>query len=290
MKYVIAGSTSGTGHAVLKRFALKVDVQDMTCIVRDHSDISVHKELGIKVVQADITNAKSYQKLLDQETVFIDMTHPKYYDVSIRAITEKNVQRAFFITTTGIFSEYNQFSEIYKVNEKRIVDSGITYTILRPSMIYGHLRDRNMSRLIKFLNSYPVFPLFGSGKSLMQPVFVDDLADGIVSAIFSETSENQAYNLCGSNAISYKNLIETILYILDRKVHLLNIPLNIATFGAKLGFFIPKFPITEEQVLRLQEDKVFDISKSISELNYEPREFIDGIAIEINQMRSANLI
>ncbi len=292
MKYFITGCTSGTGNAVIKEMIKTIDPAQIGCLVRATSreGISFLKESGVVIFEGDVLNPDTYKKVLNKDITYIDITHPKHYHISLEAIKKIGIERAFFVTTTGIFSSYNQFSEIYKINEEKIKNSGITYTILRPSMIYGHLRDRNMSRLIRFLNSYPIFPLFGEGKSLMQPVFVDDLASGIVSAIISSKSENQAYNICGLREISYRNLILTIVEILEKNVHLLNIPLGLAKLGAEVGSLIPRFPITVEQVLRLQENKAFDISKAQIELNYIPREFNAGIAIEVELMRNQGLI
>lgn len=194
------------------------------------------------------------------------------------------------MTTTGVFSSYNQFSEIYKVNEAKIRASGVTYTILRPSMIYGHPKDKNMSRLIRFLCKYPVFPLFDAGRSLMQPVFEEDLADGIVAAIGEPRTENQEYNLAGPEAIPYRSLIQTILDVLQRRVFILNVPFGLASSVARLGERIPGFPITHEQVLRLQEDKAFDISKAVAELSYKPRPFAIGVEDEITQMRAQGML
>jgi nucleoside-diphosphate-sugar epimerase len=54
--------------------------------------------------------------------------------------------------------------------------------------------------------------------------------------------------------------------------------------------WIPGFPVNDEQVMRMQEDKVFDISKAVAELGYSPRSFEEGIGWEIQQMRSAGMV
>jgi nucleoside-diphosphate-sugar epimerase len=288
MKYVVAGATSGTGLAVLKRLVDKVGT-DITCLVRSNTYIPALEALGVKHHRCDITEPASYTHILNPSVTYLDMTHPKHYHKSLAAIASSGVERAYFVTTTGIFSKYNQLSEIYQVNEAKIQSSGLIYTILRPSMIYGHTRDRNMSRLIKYLNTFPAFPLFGTGRNLMQPVFVDDLADGIVSAIGSHT-ENQIYNLAGPEPLAYCDLVATILKALERRVIILNIPFELAAFAAGVGQKIPGFPVTKEQVLRLQEDKAFDISKAASELRYAPRSFAEGIKEEIVQMRKEGML
>ncbi len=288
MQYVIAGATSGTGDSVIKLMCERLGAQNITCLVRPTSDTRLLKSLDLKLHTGDVTEPETLQAVLSPQTIYIDMTHPKYYDKSLEAVVKSGVERAFFVTTTGIFSKYNRCSEIYKVNEAKIRASGITYTILRPSMIYGPLRDKNIHLLIKFLQKYPVFPLFGAGRALMQPVYVEDLAKGIVRAIEDPKTEGAEYNLAGPKGLEYREIVQIILRELGRekKVARLNIGLPLAYAITKPLQFVPGFPINEEQVLRLLEDKVFDISKAQNELDYRPRPFRDGIRLEIAQMRA----
>lgn len=290
MQYLVSGGTSGTGVRVIERLARKVGSDNILCLVRPTSDVAPLEKLGLRLHVGDVTDAHSLGALLRANTIYLDMTHPKHYHKSLEAVVKAGVERAYFVTTTGVFSSYNQFSAIYKENEAKIQNSGITYTILRPSMIYGSLRDKNMNRLIRTLNRTPVFPLFGAGRSLMQPVFVDDLADGIVAAIGNAATENQSYNLAGPVGIAYRRIVDTILKQLDRRVTLLNVGLPLAAGVATVGQRVPGFPVTREQVLRLLEDKVFDISKAKSELGYNPRSFAEGIEVEIGEMKAAGAI
>lgn len=290
MKIVFSGSTSDTGNRVLKKLVEKIGSDSITCLVRPTSYTRYLEQLKVRTVIGDVTEPETLKQILNPSARYLDMTHPKHYHKSLEAVVSAGVERAYFVTTTGIFSKYNQFSQIYKDNEAKIRASGIVYTILRPSMIYGSMQDKNMHRLIQFLDRYPVFPLFGAGKSLMQPVYAEDLAAGIVSAIVTVGTENQEYNLAGPTGITYKEIVDTILTKMNRSVLKLNVDTNLAATIAKFAQQIPSFPVTEEQVLRLQEDKVFDISKAVKELGFSPRSFEAGIEIEIEEMRQAGLI
>jgi nucleoside-diphosphate-sugar epimerase len=119
---------------------------------------------------------------------------------------------------------------------------------------------------------------------------VDDLADGIVSAIGSPITENQDYNLAGPEGLAYRAIVDTILQGLNRRVTLLNIGLPLASGIVRVAQHIPRFPVTQEQVLRLLEDKVFDISKAKAQLGYNPRSFTDGVVAEIAEMKAAKVI
>lgn len=290
-RYFLAGGTSELGNRVVKGLTLKINPWDITCLVRATSSVKCLQSLGVNLKTGDVTDPKTYGGLLDDSTIYIDMTHPKFYHKSIDTVKSSGVRRAFFVTTTGVFSRYNEASEMYKVGEARIKSSGIKYTILRPSLIYGTDRDRNMTKLLRVLNKLPAFPLFGDGKGLMQPVFVQDLADGILSAIFNpDLTREKEYNLCGPTALPYTEVLRLACQALGRKVRLIHIPHRLAVNVAGLGEKVPGFPITKEQVLRLLEDKKFDISAAVQDLNYSPREFAVGIKEEVNFLKAKGLL
>jgi nucleoside-diphosphate-sugar epimerase len=289
MKIVFAGSTSDTGERVLAKLVTRFGSEAITCITRSSSDTTAIDKLGVNKIIGDVTDEETLRSVLNSSTTYLDMTHPKYYHLSLEAVIKSGVKRAYFVTTTGVFSKYNQFSQIYKDNEAKIKSSGIDYTILRPSMIYGSSRDKNMHKLIKFLNRIPVFPLFG-GNSLMQPVHVEDLSNGIANSIGNIISVNQEYNLAGLEPIAYRDIVDTVRKNLSKNVVKIEVSNSIAANLAKYLQNIPGFPVTEEQVLRLQEDKVFDISKAVKELEYAPRSFEEGIKLEMEEMRKEGLI
>lgn len=290
MQIVVAGATSGTGNAVVQRLAAKFGAENIVCLIRPTSQTTILETLRVRMVIGDVTDPGSLRKVLSPDTVYLDMTNPRCYDALVPAVKECGVERTFFVTTTGIFSRFHSCSDIYKRAEELVKNSGFVYTILRPSMIYGHLRDRNMGKLITVLTRYPVFPLINGGRSLMQPVFVDDLADGIVSAIGNSKTEYKEYNLAGPAQMSYNNIIDAILTKLGRRVLKMNINISLAYYLAYACQWIPHFPIKAEQVLRLREDKVFDIKDAVAGLDYRPRSFYEGISREIDEMRKANLL
>ena len=282
----IAGGTSDVGERVVFGLTADYSVKQITCLVRKSSNTQNLEKLGINLHVGDITEPQSYPGLLGPDVLYLDMTHPKYYHKSIDVIRNQGIKRAFFITTTGLFSKYRSASEIYKIGEDRIKASGCIWTILRPSMIYGTERDRNMTKLLKFIKQYPIFPVFGDGQCLMQPVYVADLADGILAALRNiRITENKAYNLCGPQTIPYIELLKQCRATLQSKIKLIHIPHSLAVCAATVGEAIPGFPVTREQVLRLQEDKAFDISLACRELGYRPRAFDEGIRDEVDRLR-----
>lgn len=289
--YVLSGGTSELGNRVVSQLAQRLGPKQITCLVRPTSHVGMLGEFGVHIHVGDVTQPETFVHLLGPDTIYIDMTHPKHYHKSLAAVRLSGVKRGFFVTTTGIYSKYNAASDIYKVNESRIKESGIQYTILRPSLIYGTDRDRNMTKLLKVLSQLPLFPIFGTGDGLMQPVYVQDLADAIVTTILHpELSRNKEYNLCGPTALPYQAILKLAAEALGRRVHFLHIPHGLAIAVASIGERVPGFPISKEQVLRLLENKNFDISLAKFELGYAPREFSTGIRQEVALLRAKGLL
>ena len=289
LRYVLSGGTSKTGNTVAERLAQRFGADAVTCLVRAASDTAFLRDLGARLHIGDITEPATYRSILSPEIAFIDMSRIRFTHHALPILVESGVTRAYFVSTTAIYSRFQAMNALYLENEAKIRASGLTYTILRPSMIYGSPRDKNMHKLIRALASWPVFPLFG-GDSLMQPVFLDDLAETIVRAIGDEKTANAEYDLAGPEPLTYRAVVQTVLRELNRKTRIVEVPARLAERAASLGERIPGFPVKLEQVQRLREDKAFDISKARRELDYQPRAFADGIRAEISAMRAAGLI
>lgn len=164
--------------------------------------------------------------------------------------------------------------------------SGLDWTILRPTMIYGSPRDRNMWRLIQYLRRFPLIPIPGDGQSLQQPVFVDDLAEATLLALATPTSNGRALNLAGAEPLSYNQVIDTVCDLLGRRVLKLHVPLRLALGGLwAYNAVRRRSAFRAEQLLRLNEDKAFSIDEARACLGYQPLTFREGINRELQALR-----
>jgi nucleoside-diphosphate-sugar epimerase len=137
-------------------------------------------------------------------------------------------------------------------------------------MIYGTARDRNISRLLRFLTRSPLFPVCGN--ALWQPVHVEDVADAVVAALRAPGAIGHAYNLPGAAALPFADLVRTAARAVGRRVLLVPVPLQAAVLGARLTRVV-----TEEQIRRLAEDKAFAYDDAARDFGYAPRTFEQGV-------------
>ena len=151
-------------------------------------------------------------------------------------------------------------------------------------MIFGKIGDRNIIKLIRWINKYPVIPVFNGGTALQQPIFVEDVAWAIVSSLENNQSKNKIFNIAGSRPIQFNEMIDEISKVLKKKIFRISINSNIAIviiFILKTLKF--KLPISEEQINRVVEDKNFSNKVAHSLINFKPRNFEYIIKNEIKE-------
>ena len=104
--------------------------------------------------------------------------------------------------------------------EKHLVDSGIAYSILRPTVIFGP-EDILINNIAWFTRRFPVFAIPGNGRYELQPIFVEDLADIAVQA--SHSNGNQVLDTAGPETFTFDELVRRIAQALGRSPKLVHV-------------------------------------------------------------------
>jgi len=206
----------------------------------------------------------------------------------LEACRSASVLRAVFVSTTAIFTQLNAGSKVVRqAAEAAITSSGLDTTILRPTMIYGTPGDRNMIRLVRWLERWPVLPVFGNGRSLQQPVHVSDVAWAVVQVLDTPATIGRQFNISGAAPLTYNDAVRLTAQALGRRVQRVHIParpiVTALQVSERLGITLP---IKAEQVLRLNEDKAFSHADAADAFGYSPMGFDQGIRQEVGMYRS----
>lgn len=131
--------------------------------------------------------------------------------------------------------------------------------ILRPSVLFGE-HDAFLSTLAKIIRVAPVVPLFGSGATRLQPVYVDDVARAVATIFKAKTAPDRIYELGGPKVYLYRELIEIVMRHLGKKRLLLPIPFGVWELQARMAALLPSPPLTRDQVELMRHDNVTDSS------------------------------
>ncbi|PXW87641.1 nucleoside-diphosphate-sugar epimerase [Nitrosomonas sp. Nm84] len=150
----------------------------------------------------------------------------------------------------------------------------VEWIILRPTLIYGYGRDKNVAEIIQFIRRFGFFPILVSGQGLRQPIHVEDVALACSSALSTLNLTNRSYNVTGGETLSYREMIKHIFAALGRTPRILTVPLwlfQIATWGLR---WLPRYQHwTAAMAERMNQDLVFDSSDARRDLNFFPRSF-----------------
>ena len=283
MKVLVTGATGFTGSYVVPQLLAR-DV-DVRCLVRPTSDTSPLQ--NVELVYGDLADVPSLVAALDGMDALVNIASLGFghADGIVAALQQASVKRAVFVSTTAIFTQLNASSKVVRMAaEQAIMDSDLDYTIIRPTMIYGSSRDRNICRLVRFVQRYPVIPVVGSGNYMQQPVYVDDVASAVVGALFTPAAIRKCYNVSGAQPLTYNQLIDTVGAAVGRNVRKLHLPLKPMTAILSTVERVITPPIKAEQLLRLNENKAFPHDEATRDFGYAPRSFADGIALEVAEM------
>jgi uncharacterized protein YbjT (DUF2867 family) len=128
-------------------------------------------------------------------------------------------------------------------------------TILRPSIVFG-AEDDFFNRFATMARYSPVLPLIGGGRTRFQPVYVGDVADAVVAALEQPAAPGQTYELGGPEVLSFKELMELTLRETQRRCSLVNLPFGLAMVEAAFLQWLPRPPLTCDQVRMLRRDNV----------------------------------
>ncbi len=153
-------------------------------------------------------------------------------------------------------------------------DRGIEWVVIRPTLIYGLGRDKNISEMVRFIRRWSFFPLLGSANGLRQPVHAVDVAKACHAAIISQSAMNQAYNLSGGEILSYKEMVSRVFLALDKKPRFVSLPSWLLKFGVRILRMLPRFRHWSiGMVDRMDRDMVFDHNEADVALGVSPRTF-----------------
>jgi len=206
---------------------------------------------------------------------------PQYFDL----LETAGASRVVVLSSTSRFSkdESSDFEE--RVIAQRLAaaeqlveawaeEKGIQWIILRPTLIYGFGRDKNITEIARFISRFGFFPLYGNAAGLRQPVHVTDVADVCVAALRT-VSTNQAYNISGGETLTYREMVERIFGALGRRPRFLSVPLNVFKLTLACLRLLPRYKYWCATVAeRMNRDLVYEHSDASKNLGYKPRAFL----------------
>lgn len=290
---LVTGITGHSGRYFLQELINNKYEGTIRCIVRASSDTSMLDNCGLKIekVIGNLDDIEFVEKVMEGIDTIMHIYNIHHSPIILRFAIKNNVKRVVLVHTTGIYSKFKNASHEYKNIEKKIFDlledrhCDTNVTILRPSMIYGDLCDRNMSKFTKMIDKFRVMPVINGGKALVQPVNARDLGKAFFNVLMaSEKTVGKAYDLSGDKPISLIDIFRLISKELNKNTLFISIPLSVGVFMAKITKKVTFDKIDYiEKVQRMGEDRSYSHDYATKDFEYNPMSFEEGIHIEVQE-------
>jgi len=131
-------------------------------------------------------------------------------------------------------------------NEKAVIESGISYAILRPTVLIG-TEDILINNIAYLMRRFPIFFIPGNGSYGIQPVYVEDLADLAVDGVYSK--ESYIIDTVGPDIFTFKEMVQLIGAKVGAKPLMISVPPRLALLAAQfLSLFVKDVLLTPEEV------------------------------------------
>jgi NADH dehydrogenase len=186
------------------------------------------------------------------------------------------------MSANGIDSAQTPYQTTKLKAEAAIRDSGLDFTIFRPSVIFGDPRGTMefATQLYEEMVRAPL-PAVGfhtglspaHGEVVMSPVHVRDVADAFVNALADDSTIGKSFVLGGPEVVSWPEMLQRISAAVGKKKLILPMPIGFMKLGATLLDWLPFFPVTRDQLTMLADGNTAEPDDLAALIKREPAAF-----------------
>ena len=201
------------------------------------------------------------------------------------AAKRAGIRRFLLMSANGIDSAETPYQTTKLRAEAMIRESGLDYTIFRPSVIFGDPRG-TMEFATQLYRDMVRMPLPGvgfhtglspaSGEVLMSPVHVRDVADAFASALIDDSTIGKCFMLGGPEVVSWPQMLQRIAAAVGKTKFILPMPIGVMKLGATLFDWLPFFPVTRDQLTMLADGNTAEPDELAQLIGRQPAEFSPG--------------
>ena len=166
-----------------------------------------------------------------------------------------NLKHFVHISALGINDAIDSKYAISKLEgENNILSNFSRTTILRPSVVFSN-SDNFSTQFMTLLSRLPFFPLYYSGKTKFMPIHATDLTN-VIYHVLSNKIETQVIECVGPEVLNFKEILQILLDLIQKKRLLIPMPLSLAKISAKFFQIFPKPLLTEDQLRLLKYNNI----------------------------------
>jgi nucleoside-diphosphate-sugar epimerase len=307
MTTLVTGATGFLGAALVTELLSRR--RPVRILARDGNKARQQFGEAVEIVRGDIIDVDAVRQAADGASTIYHLAgrlyHPSvpaalYHQTHVEGTRtllgacrgQTQVQRIVHVSTTGVhgvtgelpagedapFAPTNPYEATKLAGEllalEAVREQGLPVTVVRPGLVYGP----GDLHLLGFVASIDrgLFRVIGGGRSLLHPVYIDDVIAALLLSAERTEACGRSYNIAGERPVTVRELATAIAHALDKELSGGSIPLWSANLAADLFAVIPgvrgeRAPLTRSRVEFLTKSRVYDVRRAKVELGYAPR-------------------
>ena len=299
MKVAIIGGTGFVGGYLVD--ALLDAGHEPHVLVRPGSESKLHRAGECRITKGDLGSADAIDSVVTgcdaiiynvgilrefpREGITFEALQYRGAESVAEAAKRAGVRRFLLMSANGIDSAETPYQTTKLRAEAMIRESGLDYTIFRPSVIFGDPRGTMefATQLYRDMVRMPL-PAVGfhtglspaNGEVLMSPVHVRDVADAFVNALTDDSTKGKCFALGGPEVVSWPQMLQRIAAAVGKKKLILPMPIGFMKLGATLLDWLPFFPVTRDQLTMLADGNTAEPDELAELIGRKPAEFSPG--------------
>jgi NADH dehydrogenase len=292
MNVVVAGGTGFIGKVVLRKLVDKG--HRVIALVRPGSVLKIVNFSGTETRYIYYDSPGQIAKTLEggeaiinlvgiiRETkdITFDFAHHTIPQFLSKGAREAGIRR--FVQMSALGVERNiatGYFESKEAGEKSLKNTpDLDWTIFRPSIVYGP-NDSFVNMFASMIRRAPFVPVIGDGQYRMQPVWVEDVAEGFVRCLEMPQTIGQTYEIGGPEKIPFEQMLDIIGKAMGkRNVRKIHLPVGLMRTLAKSFGKLSFFPVTSDQIAMLLAESTTDDKTYFEDFGIAPRLFTVGIS------------
>jgi nucleoside-diphosphate-sugar epimerase len=283
---LITGGTGAIGGTLVEKLLLDGQAVRVLTLPADPA-IPRLEDRGVDVRVGDIRYpeqicgiCEGVSTVIHLAAIIIAPNHFLYRSINVKGTEailkearKSDVRHFVYVSSASVtYTKPTAYSLSKKDAEYLVQHSGVPWTIVRPTLVYGKKGGMEFDMFLSYLRTFPIVPFIGKGDALKRPVYVDDVVEGLFFLTKRENGKGAIYNFSGGKAISMSNFVRLCLIAMGQeKKPVIHIPVEICiSIASVLERLTANPPLRWSVIAGITQDANLDPSDAMRDLGYAP--------------------
>lgn len=299
----LTGATGYLGEKLLSR--LVESGRKVRCLVLPGDPADPRGRHSCDVVRGDLSDPKGLGSLMEGVDTVIhgaalmppnDAEKIRKVNVGgtaalLEAAKAKGIRRFIYLSAvSAVYPVKNAYGRSKAEAEALVEASGLDFTILRLTMLYGEGGGLHFAKLVGLIEKIPlVFPVLGPGLARLQPVYVDDAVRAVEVVLGSPAAVGRTFDVSGGSIVTFNELVDAVAAAMGRRRVRLHAPLWLCRIAAAAAERLkPDSFLSGDAIVGLTQDATLDHSALLREFGWKPLDLASGLALYFGEEADAD--